>query len=219
MSQYIKFENVHKSFKNEQILKDVNFQLEEGKIYGFIGRNGSGKTVIFKLLTGLLRPTEGAIFLDGRNMTKEKGFPKSVGVLIETPGFIPHYSGIKNLQILNGISKERADKETIRESMTLVGLDPDNKKPVRTYSLGMRQKLGIAQAIMHKPKLLILDEPMNGLDEQSVVRMRAFLDKLRKEEQTTIILASHNKEDIELLCDGLYAVRENTVIKLDEVKV
>lgn len=219
MSQYIKFENVHKSFKNEQILKDVNFELEEGKIYGFIGRNGSGKTVIFKLLTGLLRPTEGAIFLDGRNMTKEKGFPKSVGVLIETPGFIPHYSGIKNLQILNGISKERADKETIRESMTLVGLDPDNKKPVRTYSLGMRQKLGIAQAIMHKPKLLILDEPMNGLDEQSVVRMRAFLDKLRKEEQTTIILASHNKEDIELLCDGLYAVRENTVIKLDEVKV
>lgn len=211
MSKYIEFENVNKSFKNEEILRDVNLKLEQGKIYGFVGRNGSGKTVIFKLLTGLLRPTSGNIYLDGVNMTKAKSFPESIGVLIETPGFIPHYSGLKNLKILNGLTKERTDLETIRQSMALVGLDPDNKKHVRTYSLGMKQKLGIAQAVMNKPKLLILDEPMNGLDEESVMKMREFFHELREKHQVTILLASHNKEDIEILCDGLFAIKDNQV--------
>lgn len=208
MSTYIQFKNVGKSFRTEEVLKDVSFTLEKGKIYGFVGRNGSGKTVIFKLLTGLLRPTKGAIFLDGQNITKAKKFPESIGVLIETPGFIPHYSGLKNLKVLNGLTKQKASLEEVKQSMQLVGLDPENRKHVKTYSLGMKQKLGIAQAVMNKPKLLILDEPMNGLDEESVKRMRSFFTNLCKEEGVTILLASHNKEDIHALCDGLFYIKD-----------
>lgn len=217
MSKYIQFKNVSKSFKNEEVLKDINFELEKGKIYGFVGRNGSGKTVIFKLLTGLLRPTEGAIYLDGENITKAKKFPESIGVLIETPGFIPHYSGMKNLKILNGLTKQKAPVEELQKSMSLVGLDPLNKKHVKTYSLGMKQKLGIAQAVMHKPQLLILDEPMNGLDEESVKRMRGFFNQLRTEHGVTILLASHNKDDIDALCDGLFYIKDGQLTPGQEV--
>lgn len=218
MESYIKFENISKSFKQEQVLKDVNFELEKGKIYGFVGRNGSGKTVIFKLLTGLLRPTEGNIYINKMNMTKSKRFPESIGVLIETPGFIPHYSGLKNLKVLNSLSKEKADVQEVKDSMKLVGLDADNNKPVKTYSLGMKQKLGIAQAIMNKPKLLILDEPMNGLDEQSVGRMREFFQNLKQNKEVTILLASHNKEDIQILCDKLFYIDNGVITAVDEVK-
>lgn len=217
MVSYIEFQEVSKAFRDEEVLKSVSFSLEKGKIYGFVGRNGSGKTVIFKLLTGLLRPTEGAIYLDGKNITKAKTFPESIGVLIETPGFIPHYSGMKNLKILNGLTKQKASVQEIRESMQLVGLDPDNKKHVKTYSLGMRQKLGIAQAVMNKPKLLILDEPMNGLDEESVKKMRDFFNKLRSEHDVTILLASHNKEDIDALCDGLFYIKNGELTQTKEV--
>lgn len=211
MSYYIQFNQVSKSFKSEEVLKDVSFELEKGKIYGFVGRNGSGKTVIFKLISGLMRPSAGEIFLESQNMTHAKQFPKSIGVLIETPGFIPHYSGMKNLKILNGLSEKSAASETLEKSMELVGLDPHNKKPVRTYSLGMRQKLGIAQAIMNSPELLILDEPMNGLDEESVKKMRTFFTQLKEEHQVTILLASHNKEDIQVLCDDLFELSKGTV--------
>ena len=211
MSHYIKFNQVSKSFKSEQVLNDVSFELEKGKIYGFVGRNGSGKTVIFKLISGLMHPTAGEIFLENQNMTHAKQFPKSIGVLIETPGFIPHYSGMKNLKILNGLSSSPATTETLERSMELVGLDPKNKKPVRTYSLGMRQKLGIAQAIMNSPELLILDEPMNGLDEESVKKMRTFFTNLKEEKNVTILLASHNKEDIQVLCDDLFEISKGTV--------
>lgn len=217
MVTYIKFENVCKSFRQEVVLKDVNFELEKGKIYGFVGRNGSGKTVIFKMITGLMRPTTGQIFLDDVNMTHAKQFPKSIGALIETPGFIPHYSGLKNLKILNGLSSKPATLEEIKGSMSLVGLDPDNKKSVRTYSLGMRQKLGIAQAIMNKPDLLILDEPMNGLDEESVKRMREFFRDLKEAHGVTILLASHNKEDIQILCDELFHISNGTLKTQNEV--
>ncbi len=217
MSSYIRFENVGKTFKNEQVLKQVDFELERGKIYGFIGRNGSGKTVIFKLLTGLLRPSEGAIYLDGENITKARKFPESIGVLIETPGFIPHYSGIKNLKILNSLTKERVSQDVVEESMRLVGLDPTNKKHVKTYSLGMKQKLGIAQAVMHKPQLLILDEPMNGLDEESVKRMRTFFSTLSREHGVTILLASHNTEDIDVLCDELFYLKDSTLKRGEKV--
>ena len=217
MATYIKFENISKSFKTQNVLSDVNFDLEKGNIYGFIGRNGSGKTVIFKLLTGLLIPTKGSIYLEGVDLTKEKRFPPSMGVLIETPGFIPHYSGLKNLSILNDLTKQKVSVETMKETMKLVGLDPDNKKHVRNYSLGMRQKLGIAQAVMHKPDLLILDEPMNGLDEQSVQNMRTFFKMLKEEYKTTILLASHNKEDIEVLCDNLFYLRDGCLLNQEEI--
>lgn len=211
MSSYIKFENVTKSFKQEKIIDNVSFEIEKGKIYGFIGRNGSGKTVIFKLISGLLLPTSGDIYYESESITKSKKFISSMGVLIENPGFIPHYSGYKNLSILNSLSKDKVEKIEIEKSMELVGLDPHNKKPVKTYSLGMKQKLGIAQAIMNKPELLILDEPMNGLDEASVNNMREFFTSLRDKHNSTIILASHNKEDIEILCDKLFYVNSGTV--------
>lgn len=211
MATYVEFSKVGKAFKNEQVLKEVTFSLDKGKIYGFVGRNGSGKTLIFKMLTGLMRPSEGEIFVNGENMTHKQTFPEALGVMIETPGFIPHYSGLKNLKILNDITKERVSVEVIKESMRCVGLDPESKKPVRTYSLGMRQKLGIAQALMNKPKLLILDEPMNGLDEQSVQHMRDFFLKLKADQDVTILLASHNKEDIEILCDELFRIQDGTL--------
>lgn len=211
MSTYIKFENVSKSFRHEEILRSIHLELEKGKIYGFIGRNGSGKTMIFKMLTGLMRPSSGYIFIEQVNMTKTKQFPQSVGALIETPGFMSHYSGLKNLKILNSLSNQRVSVEELKESMRQVGLDPNNKKPVRTYSLGMKQKLGIAQAIMNHPQLLILDEPMNGLDEESVRHMRCFFKKLKEEQGVTILLASHNQEDINVLCDELFYITDRSV--------
>ncbi|QSX05409.1 ABC transporter ATP-binding protein [Sedimentibacter sp. zth1] len=211
MESYIRFENVTKCFKQETVINDVSFEIEKGKIYGFVGRNGSGKTVIFKLIAGLLLPTKGNIYYNGKNITTSKNFIESLGALIEIPGFIPHYSGMKNLSILNGLSKKRVSKTEIEDYMELMGLNPKNKKPVRTYSLGMKQKLGIVQAIMNNPDLLILDEPMNGLDESSVERMRNFFVELRDKKNTTIILASHNKEDIEILCDKLFHVVDGSL--------
>lgn len=219
MSTYIKFENVSKSFRHEEVLKSINFELKKGKIYGFVGRNGSGKTMIFKMITGLMRPSSGHIFIEEVNMTKSKQFPRSVGALIETPGFIAHYSGLKNLKILNSLSDKRVSLEALKESMRQVGLDPDNKKAVRTYSLGMKQKLGIAQAVMNKPDLLILDEPMNGLDEESVRSMRCFFKKLKEEQGVTILLASHNQEDIQILCDELFYITDGTVQAQKKIEV
>ncbi|OON96525.1 MAG: multidrug ABC transporter ATP-binding protein [Epulopiscium sp. Nele67-Bin005] len=207
----IKFQNVTKTFGQDIVLKDVNFELEHGKTYGFVGRNGSGKTVIFKLIAGLILPTEGKIFYNDVDLRKSKKFPDNIGVLIETPGFIPHYTGVKNLQILNELSKTQISIDEIKNYMKLVGLDPDSKKQVRTYSLGMRQKLGIAQAVMNTPSLLILDEPMNGLDEASVLKMREFFTEL-KNQQVTILLASHNKDDIEVLCDKIFTLQSGVVI-------
>ncbi len=214
MTNYIKFDKVTKRFKDEVVLNDISFELEKGKTYGFIGRNGSGKTVIFKLIAGLLLPSSGNILIEEENVTKSKKFISDMGILIETPGFIPHYSGVKNLQVLNSLSHNKVSLQNIKESIELVGLDPNSKKPVKSYSLGMKQKLGIAQAVMNRPKLLILDEPMNGLDEKSVENMREFFIKLR-EEGATILLASHNKEDISILCDKIFYISEGQV----EVKI
>ncbi len=218
MVTYIRFEKVCKSFKKEDVLVDVDLALEKGKIYGFVGRNGSGKTVIFRMLTGLIRPSSGSIFLEGKNISRVNKFPERMGVLIENPGFIPHYSGIKNLKILNSMSKEKVSIGKVRQAMEQVGLDPGSSKSVKNYSLGMRQKLGIAQAIMNEPELLILDEPMNGLDEESIKRMRSFFLKLKEEKQVTILLASHNKEDLEVLCDELFELHDKKVRKRGEVK-
>lgn len=210
---YIRFEHIDKSFKQDVILKDVNFELEQGQIHGFVGRNGSGKTVIFKMLCGLLLPTSGNIYFQEHNISKSGKFIDSLGVLIENPGFIPHYTGFKNLSILNSLSKNPVSKQEIYECLELVGLDSKSKKPVKAYSLGMRQKLGIAQAIMNKPELLILDEPLNSLDEASVKDFRELFLKLKNERNTTILLASHMKEDIELLCDRIFYLREKRVIE------
>ena len=174
--------------KKDMILQDINVEFDDGKIHGIIGRNGSGKTMLMKCICGFIKPTEGEI-------------TESVGVIIETPEFIPYYTGFKNLKLLADIRHKITDDD-IRKSIELVGLDPKLKKSVKKYSLGMRQRLGLAQAIMEDPDLLILDEPMNGLDKDSVSEMRKYLLDL-KAQGKTILIASHSAEDIDVLCDSV----------------
>lgn len=208
---YICFKNVNKSFGRNPVLNSASFEIEKGEICGFIGRNGSGKTVLFKLMTGLLLPDSGEVTVRGLNYKKQHRFFSSLGVMIETPGFIPHYSGIKNLKILNSISSSPVSTAEISALMTRLGLDPKNRHAVRTYSLGMRQKLGIIQAVMNSPDLLVLDEPMNSLDTESAAEVRKLFLEMNKS-GTTIVLASHIEEDINSLCTRTFKI-ENTEIR------
>lgn len=195
----IEVKNVYKSFGKEQVLTNISLSIPPGSIYGVVGNNGSGKTVLMKCICGFMKCDKGTIFVNGQQVGKEIDFPDHLGIIIETPGFIPNMSGYKNLKILASL-KGRIGKQEIRKTIRKVGLDPDMKKPVAKYSLGMRQRLGIAQAIMENPKVLILDEPFNGLDRYGVVEIRALLKQL-KAEGKSILLASHNAQDIEELCD------------------
>lgn len=195
----IEVKNVYKSFGKEQVLTNISLSIPPGSIYGVVGNNGSGKTVLMKCICGFMKCDKGTIFVNGQQVGKEIDFPDHLGIILETPGFIPNMSGYKNLKILASL-KGRIGKQEIRKTIRKVGLDPDMKKPVAKYSLGMRQRLGIAQAIMENPKVLILDEPFNGLDRYGVVEIRALLKQL-KAEGKSILLASHNAQDIEELCD------------------
>ena len=195
----VSVQGVTKRFGEETVLKNVTHDFEEGKIHGIVGNNGSGKTVMMKCICGFLLPTKGRVMVNYKQVGKDMDFPEDMGIIIETPGFLPNVSGMKNLQILASL-KRKIDKEAIRDSIRRVGLDPDMKKPVGKYSLGMRQRLGIAQAIMENPSLLILDEPLSGLDKVGVAEMRSLIKGLR-EQGKTIILASHNQMDIDELCD------------------
>lgn len=208
----IEVQNLSLIIKKTEILKDVNVSFEKGKIHGLIGRNGSGKTMLMKCICGFVRPTSGTVTVNGKQVGKDCDFPENIGIIIETPGFIPYYSGYKNLKLLADLNK-KIDKEDIRNSMTKVGLDPDLKRHVRKYSLGMRQRLGLAQAIMENPDLLILDEPMNGLDKDGVADMRKYLLDL-KEQGKTILIASHSAEDIEILCDTVCEMDKGVLSKL-----
>lgn len=195
----ISVENVYMTFGDGYVLTDVSREFEEGKIHGIVGNNGSGKTVLMKCICGFLKPVSGRIFVNYKQVGKDMDFPDNMGIIIETPGFLPNMTGVKNLQLLASLNK-KADLDTIKRTIELVGLDPNMKKHVSKYSLGMRQRLGIAQAIMEDPSILILDEPFNGLDKHGVKHMRALLDNLRSKGKT-IILASHNQADIDELCD------------------
>ena len=197
--EYIEVQNVTLTIQKKSILQDISVSFASGKIHGLIGRNGSGKTMLMKCICGFVRPTQGKILVKGKQVGKDVDFPDATGAIIESPGFIPYYSGFRNLKMLADLTG-KADKEKIRESMRTVGLNPDLKCHVKKYSLGMRQRLGLAQAIMEDPELLILDEPMNGLDKDGVKDMRNYLLQL-KEQGKTILLASHSAEDIEVLCD------------------
>lgn len=202
MKPYIEIEHVTKKFGEDIVLSDISVTMEQGKVYGFSGNNGSGKTVLMKCICGFLPVTEGVIRVGGKVVGIEIDFPESIGVIIETPGFLMNLTGMRNLEILAGL-RNRISIEQIRESIKKAGLDPDLKKSVSKYSLGMRQRLGIAQAIMEDPEFLILDEPFNGLDKHGVEDIRRLLLEL-KEQGKTIILASHNSEDIRILCDKVY---------------
>ena len=207
----INLENVSKTFKDKTVLQPLDLTIETGKITGFIGRNGSGKTVLFKLICGLMLPTTGTVTVDGVQIGKERDFAPDAGVLIETPSFISYESGLRNLRDLAAI-KKKITVEQVKDAIRLVGLDPDDKKRVGKYSLGMRQRLGIAQAIMENPSLIILDEPMNGLDKEGVEDMRTLFARLR-DEGRTILLASHTAEDIDILCDSVYELDKGAIRK------
>lgn len=195
----ISVQNLSKSFGQERVLKNVSRDFEKGKIHGIVGNNGSGKTVLMKCICGFLIPDGGSITVNGERVGVDVDFPRDMGLIIETPGFLPNMTGVKNLEILASLNK-KIGLEEIATSIRRVGLDPLMKKPVGKYSLGMRQRLGIAQAIMENPSLLILDEPLNGLDKHGVMEMRQLI-KVLKEQGKTILLASHNQGDIDELCD------------------
>lgn len=195
----IVIKNLTKKFKEAVVLDNVNISFEKGKVHGLIGRNGSGKTMLMKSICGIVPPTSGEIVVGGKRIGKDTDIPKNVGVIIETPGFIPNYSAYSNLKFLAALNN-RIGKNEIRNAIKSVGLDPDDKKSVGKFSLGMRQRLGLAQAIMEDPELLILDEPMNGLDKDGVADMREYLLALKKRGKT-LLIASHSAEDIDILCD------------------
>lgn len=192
-------QQVSKSFGEAEVLYEVSHDFESGKIHGIVGNNGSGKTVLMKCICGFLLPSKGRVFVHGKQIGRDVDFPPDTGIIIETPGFLPNLTGTKNLELLASLQR-RIEREAIRQAIERVGLDPDMKKPVGKYSLGMRQRLGIAQAIMENPSLLILDEPLNGLDKVAVIQMRRLIRELR-EQGKTVILASHNQQDIAELCD------------------
>ncbi len=195
----ISVKNLSKDFGQERVLKSVTRDFEKGKIHGIVGNNGSGKTVLMKCICGFLIPDGGSITVNGERVGVDVDFPRDMGLIIETPGFLPNVTGMKNLEILASLNKKIGLRE-IAASMRAAGLDPSMNKPVGKYSLGMRQRLGIAQAIMENPSLLILDEPLNGLDKHGVTEMRQLIKGL-KEQGKTILLASHNQGDIDELCD------------------
>ncbi len=205
-------ENVTKAFGGQEVLKTVCVKFEMGKIYGIVGRNGSGKTVLIKCICGLLYPSTGTVTVGGKVVGKDVDYPENVGFIIETPGFLPRYSGLKNLKYLAAV-RGKVKKDEIRKYMELVGLNPDDKKHVGNYSLGMRQRLGIAQALMENPDILILDEPMNALDNNGVEEMRTILLKM-KEQGKLIIIASHVRDDIDILCDEVYGIDAGIMKKI-----
>lgn len=202
METCIEVQNVVKRFRDQVVLKNVSISFEKGKIHGIVGRNGSGKTVLFKCICGLMHPEEGVILVNGKRVGRDVDMPEDIGAIIEAPGFLLNYSGYKNLRFLANI-RRKIGKEEILNVLKTVGLDPESRKHVGKYSLGMRQRLGIAQAIMEDPEILILDEPMNGLDNAGVQDIRALLLEL-KAQGKTILLASHNHEDIAALCDTVH---------------
>lgn len=198
----IKIENISKTFHNETILKDINLDVEKGDICGIVGRNGSGKSVLFKLIAGIYYPTQGCIYIDG--VAQKKGeFTKNLGVILDCTGFLPSYSAFDNLKMIASINQKVSNQE-IKDLLRLVGLDPNSKKHVKKFSTGMKQRLAFAQAIMEKPDLLLLDEPMNGLDKDGVELMRSLILDINKKYGTTILITSHIKEDIFLLCRSVY---------------
>lgn len=194
----------------KQILTHISLELERGKIYGLVGNNGSGKTMLMKCICGFVKPSSGVVVADNKVVGKDTDYLPDAGIIIETPGFIPYYSGFQNLKVLAGI-RNKIKTEDIKSALDQVGLDAELKLPVKKYSLGMRQRLGLAQAMMENPSVLVLDEPMNGLDKHGVEEVRQLLLSLRKQGKL-LVIASHNGEDIRILCDEVYELDNGKII-------
>lgn len=211
MNDYIQLTNISKTFGKQTVLQPLTMGFEEGMIHGIIGRNGSGKTVLMKMILGILQPTTGTVIVGDKRIGKDVDFPESASAIIETIEFIPYMSAYQNLADIAAM-RGNLSKTQIKEVLEMVGLGNVGRKHVSKFSMGMRQRLAIAQAVMESPKLLILDEPMNGMDEKGVEEMRRLI-LARKAAGTTIILSSHNIEDIRILCDQVYRIDAGVVMR------
>ena len=206
---YIELKDVEKTIRGVTVLQGINVRFEAGRVYGLKGKNGCGKTMLMRLICGLIRPTHGTVDINGEILGKEISFPHSIGALIENPAFIDGYTGFKNLQILASIQGKIGDEE-IRDALRKVGLDPDDKRKYRKYSLGMKQRLGIACAFMEHPEIVVLDEPINALDDKGVELVHDILHDL-KEKGTLVIIACHDQEEMEQLADEIYLMGEGKI--------
>lgn len=207
---YVELKNVTKEIKGNVILNNITLDFYKGKIYGIKGKNGSGKTMLFRAICGFIR-TEGTVIVNGKEVGRDGSYPDSVGVLLENPGFISTYTGFKNLKYLAEINNTIGE-EDIRNTLKEVGLDPNDKKSFRKYSLGMKQKLGIAQAVMENPQVIILDEPTNALDEESVKNINSMILR-EKEAGKLILISNHNRDELEMVCDEIYSIESGKIIK------
>lgn len=211
----IKIEDLIKSIKGALILDKVSITLTSGNIYGLRGKNGSGKTMLMRAMSGLLIPDSGSVIINGKTLHKDISFPESIGILIENPSFLPQYTGFKNLKLLAGLTGGISD-EDIKTALDRVGLDPEDKRTYRKYSLGMKQKLGIANAIMGEPDIIILDEPINALDEESVKKIKKVLLEIRDKDKL-IIIACHDREELEYLSDIIYEIKDGSIVDRKEI--
>ena len=207
---YIKITDVNKTIKKAPILRDINLEFTGGKVYGLRGKNGSGKTMLMRAICGLITPDSGIIDINGKILGKDISFPESIGVLIENPAFIGNYTGFKNLKVLASIQNRIGD-EQIRKALEDIGLDPDDKRTYRKYSLGMKQKLGIAAAVMENPDIIILDEPINALDDVSVEKVHDILEE-QKKRGAVIIIEFHDKEELDQLSDEIIEISDGRII-------
>lgn len=207
----ITIENVSKSIKGVPILTDISLNLCGGMVYGLQGPNGSGKTMLMRLIAGLIRPTSGLVKINEKVLGREIDFPSSMGLLIESPAFLPNYTGIKNLELLASI-QNRIHIQQIRQTLAYVGLDPDDGRKVRKYSLGMKQRLGIAAAVMEQPDLILLDEPTNALDTEGLDQISELICRERRR-GALIVLASHDVAVLERVSDKVFTIREGSIIK------
>lgn len=212
----IEVNNLSKIILKNTILKGISMRMESGNIYGLIGTNGSGKTMLMKCLCGLITPTQGEIIIDGKRLGKDMDFPEDVGALIENPGLIGYYNGFDNLKEIASINGKINDNDIV-EIMEEVGLNPYDKKKVKKYSLGMKQKLGIAMAVMENPRLLILDEPFNGLDEKSRNMLTNLIHK-RKEDNCLIVMSCHERYLMDHLADECFLIEEGSITDRYKVK-
>jgi ABC-2 type transport system ATP-binding protein len=206
---YIEINNYKKIIKGNIILSDINLKLERGKVYGFKGKNGSGKTMLFRAISGLIRATEGEIIVDGKKIGSDICFPENLGILIENPGFLPDFTGFKNLKYLAEINK-KIDDNKIKRTLEAVGLDSEDKRKFKKYSLGMKQRLGVAQAVMENPDIIILDEPTNALDIDGVKLINKIILELR-DQNKLILLSNHDKEEMEMVADEIYTIYEGKI--------
>ena len=209
MGTVVRLEDYCKSFKRAEVLKNINLTLESGKVIGLKGKNGSGKTMLMRAISGLILPTSGKVYINDKELGRQISFPPSIGILIENPSFISNYTGFKNLKILASIQNRISDDE-IRDAIRKVGLDPDDKRTFKKYSLGMKQRLGIAAAIMERPDIVILDEPINALDEAGAGLIKGLLDEL-KANGSLIIIACHDTEELNYLSDEIYEIYDGEI--------